>query len=151
MCVDLYSGENQQSFMEKGPFFDETSHGTLCSANFSVTKLSYPQISSKCVQKNINTREDERLEPKNPLNLKKQIIWTIHLHDLGFKMIMFQGINISHLGKRKIIFKYANHQGDMGMALKTLWIFPRWSGRLERGGYVKGHDPDLTFWAAAIC
>ena len=32
----------------------------------------------------------------------------------------------------------------MGMALKTLWIVPRWSGRLERGGYVKGHDPDVS-------
>ena len=32
----------------------------------------------------------------------------------------------------------------MGMALKTLWIVPRWSGRLERGGYVKGHDPEVS-------
>ena len=34
--------------------------------------------------------------------------------------------------------------GYMGMALKTLWIVPRWSGRLERGGYVKGHDPEVS-------
>ena len=32
----------------------------------------------------------------------------------------------------------------MGMALKTLWIVPRWSGRLERGDYVKGHDPEVS-------
>ena len=32
----------------------------------------------------------------------------------------------------------------MGMALKTLWIVPRWSGRLERGSYVKGHDPEVS-------
>ena len=32
----------------------------------------------------------------------------------------------------------------MGMALKTVWIVPRWSGRLERGGYVKGHDPEVS-------
>ena len=30
------------------------------------------------------------------------------------------------------------------MALKTVWIVPRWSGRLERGGYVKGHDPEIS-------
>ena len=32
----------------------------------------------------------------------------------------------------------------MGVALKTLWIVPRWSGRLEQGGYVKGHDPEVS-------
>ena len=32
----------------------------------------------------------------------------------------------------------------MGVALKTVWIVPRWSGRLERGGYVKGHDPEVS-------
>ena len=32
----------------------------------------------------------------------------------------------------------------VGMALKTLWIVPRWSGRLERGDYVKGHDPEVS-------
>ena len=32
---------------------------------------------------------------------------------------------------------------EMGKALKTVWIVPRWSGRLERGGYVKGHDPEV--------
>ena len=32
----------------------------------------------------------------------------------------------------------------MGMALKTLWIVPRWSARLERGDYVKGHDPEVS-------
>ena len=32
----------------------------------------------------------------------------------------------------------------MGMALKTVWIVPRWSGRLERAGYVKGHDPEVS-------
>ena len=37
-------------------------------------------------------------------------------------------------------FKYVH----LGMALKTLWIVPRWSGRLERGGYVKGHDPEVS-------
>ncbi len=31
-----------------------------------------------------------------------------------------------------------------GMALKTLWIVPRWSARLERGDYVKGHDPEVS-------
>ena len=30
------------------------------------------------------------------------------------------------------------------MALKTVWIVPRWSGRLERGGYVKEHDPEVS-------
>ena len=33
---------------------------------------------------------------------------------------------------------------NMVMALKTVWIVPRWSGRLERGGYVKGHDPEVS-------
>ena len=37
----------------------------------------------------------------------------------------------------------------MGMALKTVWIVPRWSGRLERGGYVKGHDPEVS--KAPVC
>ena len=32
----------------------------------------------------------------------------------------------------------------MGMALKTLWIVPRWSARLERGDYVKGNDPEVS-------
>ena len=36
---------------------------------------------------------------------------------------------------RNIIKSYNMY---MGMALKTVWIVPRWSGRLERGGYVKG-------------
>ena len=26
----------------------------------------------------------------------------------------------------------------------TCWIVPRWSGRLERGDYVKGHDPEVS-------
>ena len=43
--------------------------------------------------------------------------------------------------------KYHGHPSIyiyMGMALKTVWIVPRWSGRLERGGYVKGHDPEVS-------
>ena len=31
----------------------------------------------------------------------------------------------------------------IGMALKSLWV-ARWSGRPERGGYVKGRDPEVS-------
>ena len=52
--------------------------------------------------------------------------------------ILTKSISTFAWSKKKKIYIY------MGMALKTLWIVPRWSGRLERGGYVKGHDPEVS-------
>ena len=49
-------------------------------------------------------------------------------------------VYIDTFKKNKFIYIYIY----MGMALKTVWIVPRWSGRLERGGYVKGHDPEVS-------
>ena len=44
----------------------------------------------------------------------------------------------------KVASNSLSHYMYLGMALKTLWIVPRWSRRLERGGCVKGHDPEVS-------
>ena len=51
--------------------------------------------------------------------------------------------NLFHPGKHQLII-FRILWTHMGMALKTIWIVPRLSARLERGDYVKGHDPEVS-------
>ena len=37
----------------------------------------------------------------------------------------------------------ASAASDLG-SKRTIWIIPRWSACLERGDYVKGHDPEVS-------
>ena len=78
-----------------------TAHGGIV-VQLALLKLRSPKVQVR----GINT-------PENPTCLLKNDVWKTTL----------QEINISHLGKRKIIFKFAGNQGDMLIPWKTIFPF----------------------------
>ena len=98
------------------------------------------------------------LKYKNEIS-REWMIWRKRLHSICFRELPQKKHKKPSAGFRDcspvpfskfydtilhIIMSKINDAAHLGMALKTVWIVPRWSGRLERGGYVKGHDPEVS-------
>ena len=82
-------------------FWDQLPMGGIV-VQLALLKLRSPKVQVR----GINT-------PEKPTCLLKNDVWKTTL----------QEINISHLGKRKIIFKFAGNQGDMLIPWKTIFPF----------------------------